>query len=151
MSTGTAALRIERVRASAAELGLDGLLVSSLPNVRYLTGFSGSSGFLLLGPEQVVFATDGRYEEQAQEEMADGVGIELLVAREKVLAALAERAGQGFAGGTLGFEGQHLSHDQWQRIAEEAASLKWKSVSGGTSEWSGIRAGFGLRESAREP
>jgi Xaa-Pro aminopeptidase len=111
-------------------LGVDGLLISSLPNVRYLTGFSGSSGFLLVGPEQAVFATDGRYEEQAREELADGVGLELFVAREKVLAALAERAEQGYAGATLGFEGQHLSHDQWRRIAEEAPSLKWKSVSG---------------------
>jgi Xaa-Pro aminopeptidase len=130
MSMSTAVKRIERVRARAAERGLDGLLVTSLPNVRYLTGFSGSSGFLLLGADTVVFATDGRYEEQAQGELADGVGFELLVARERVLATLAERAGQGFAGATLGFEGQHLSYDQWQRIAEDAPSVKWQSVSG---------------------
>jgi Xaa-Pro aminopeptidase len=130
MSTSTAAHRIERVRAGVTELGLDGLLVSSLSNVRYLTGFSGSSGFLLLGPEQVVFATDGRYEQQAHEELADDVGFELLVAREGVLAALAERAGQGVAGATFGFEGQHVAYDQWQRIAEEADSLEWKSISG---------------------
>ena len=43
------------------------LLVSSLVNIRYLTGFTGSAAWLLVTPEECVFATDGRYGELAEE------------------------------------------------------------------------------------
>ena len=40
--------RRERLRATATERGLDAVLVTDLLNVRYLTGFTGSNGALLL-------------------------------------------------------------------------------------------------------
>jgi Xaa-Pro aminopeptidase len=53
------------------ELGADAVLVSRLPNVRYLSGFTGSNGTLVLGPEGGVLLTDGRYEEQSAREVPD--------------------------------------------------------------------------------
>ncbi len=44
------------------------LYVSALPNIRYLTGFSGSAGHLLVAPDQSTLYTDGRYRTQAQEQ-----------------------------------------------------------------------------------
>jgi Xaa-Pro aminopeptidase len=64
-----AALR-ERLR----ELELDALLVTDLLNLRYLTGFTGSNGALLVhadGDERSVFATDGRYRTQSQQQVPD--------------------------------------------------------------------------------
>jgi Xaa-Pro aminopeptidase len=58
------------------ELGLDGLLVASLPDLRYLCGFSGSSGLALLLPRTGWFLTDFRYREQSTEEV---VGLRTLV------------------------------------------------------------------------
>ena len=56
------------------------LLVSSLPNLRYLTGFSGSNGFLLVRPgEHAVFITDGRYGELAEGLVAELPGTTLVV------------------------------------------------------------------------
>jgi Xaa-Pro aminopeptidase len=49
---------------------LDGFLVTDLNNVHYLTGFTGSSGFVLATKKQCVFATDFRYREQAEKEVA---------------------------------------------------------------------------------
>jgi len=51
-----------------AEQGMDGFLVSSAANRRYLSGFTGSNGNLVITPREAVLATDFRYIEQAQSE-----------------------------------------------------------------------------------
>ncbi len=51
--------------------GLDALLVSAPSDVRYLTGFTGSDGALLAGPDWLVLLVDGRYVTQAREEAPD--------------------------------------------------------------------------------
>jgi len=53
----------------ASDLGLDGLLVTHLPDVRYLCGFSGSSGVLLLLTDGAYLVTDFRYREQSRLEV----------------------------------------------------------------------------------
>jgi Xaa-Pro dipeptidase len=66
------ALRRARLAARLQDLQADGLLVTRLPNVRYLTGFTGSNGQLFLhGGVDTVFFTDGRYVEQARHEVPD--------------------------------------------------------------------------------
>ena len=58
--------RREKLRAAAAERGLDAVLVTNLLNVRYLTGFTGSNGALLVRTDGAdLFGTDGRYTTQA--------------------------------------------------------------------------------------
>jgi Xaa-Pro aminopeptidase len=64
------AARATSVRERTAAAGADALLVTRLPNVRYLTGFTGSAGMLVVAPEQLVFVTDGRYDTQAGEQLA---------------------------------------------------------------------------------
>ena len=60
--------RRAQVVAGFAERKVDALLVTALPNVRYLTGFTGSNGALLLTPERAIFFTDPRYTIQAGQE-----------------------------------------------------------------------------------
>ncbi len=62
--------RAGRLRPLLADAGCDALLVTKLVNIRYLTGFTGSAGLLLVDPDQLLLITDGRYEEQATEEVA---------------------------------------------------------------------------------
>lgn len=59
------ASRIERVAARLEEFKVDALLVTNLTNVRYLTGFSGSNGQVLVGRDEAVFFSDGRYAQRA--------------------------------------------------------------------------------------
>ena len=61
--------RSRELRESLAENRLDALLVSHLPNVRYLCGFTGSAGAIVVTPKAAVFFTDGRYTAQAREEV----------------------------------------------------------------------------------
>ena len=49
--------------------GIDGFLITDLINVRYLSGFTGSSGFIVFTDRDALFITDFRYEEQAKEEV----------------------------------------------------------------------------------
>ena len=60
------ATRHSAVRRTLETLGLERLLVTRLPNVRWLTGFDGSSGEALVEPDRVVLIVDGRYVESAQ-------------------------------------------------------------------------------------
>lgn len=62
--------RADRVRDRFADAEIDALLVTDLTNVRYLTGFTGSAGRVLLTPDAMVLVTDGRYATQAPDQVA---------------------------------------------------------------------------------
>jgi Xaa-Pro aminopeptidase len=61
--------RLARLRARMSTAEIDALLVTKLANVRYLTGFTGSAGMLLVAPDRALFVTDGRYTEQSREQI----------------------------------------------------------------------------------
>lgn len=63
--------RLEGVRAALAPNGMDGLLVTNLTNVRYLTGFSGTNAQLLVSGDGVAFFTDPRYDARARAMVRD--------------------------------------------------------------------------------
>lgn len=59
---------------------IDALLVTNLTNIRYLTGFTGSAGLLVVTPAGLTFVTDGRYGQQAADQLAAaGVSAEIRV------------------------------------------------------------------------
>ncbi|HEU5217855.1 MAG TPA: aminopeptidase P family protein [Gemmatimonadales bacterium] len=63
------------LRRRLLDLGLDGILVTHGPNIRYLTGFTGSAGILLVTDARTILITDFRYAEQAPAEAADAAEI----------------------------------------------------------------------------
>ena len=63
--------RLERLRTKLSENDLDAIFVSSPENRRYLSGFSGSAGFLIISKDAAVLATDFRYVEQAGQQSPD--------------------------------------------------------------------------------
>ncbi|RFU22679.1 M24 family metallopeptidase [Geodermatophilus marinus] len=118
--------RRDRLRAAAAERGLDAVLVTELHNVRYLTGFTGSNGALLLRTDPSpahpdVFGTDGRYTTQAGTQVPD---VELLVDRATATAlareAVRPRSG-GPGAGRIGFEGHHVTVDGLRALESAVA------------------------------
>ncbi len=62
--------RIDELRSRFDALGIQALFVTHLSHVSYLTNFSGSSAMLVITPQEAHFLTDGRYGEQAKEELA---------------------------------------------------------------------------------
>jgi Xaa-Pro dipeptidase len=102
----------ERLR----ELELDALLVTDLLNLRYLTGFTGSNGALLVhadGDERSVFATDGRYLTQSQQEVPD---LRRVIDR-SIRSRLAKDAVEGGIG-RLGFESHVMTVDGHTALAK---------------------------------
>jgi Xaa-Pro aminopeptidase len=63
--------RLKKLRAKFAGNEIDAMFVTQSENRRYLSGFDGSSGFLLISPQKAVLATDFRYTEQAVSEAPD--------------------------------------------------------------------------------
>ncbi|HEX4433825.1 MAG TPA: aminopeptidase P family protein [Acidimicrobiales bacterium] len=61
--------RLDRLRAAFDEHAVDALVVTTLANVRYLTGFSGSAAVLVITKDQSVLTTDGRYRTQSSEQL----------------------------------------------------------------------------------
>ncbi len=90
--------------------GCDALWVSDAPNVRYLSGFNGSSGYILLGRRRGYFITDSRYELQAARQVED---LELVIVHGRLAARLRELAASMKAA-RMGFSGLHLSFAEVQ-------------------------------------
>ena len=110
--------RRDRLRAAARAAGLDAVLVSRLVNVRYLTGFTGSNGALLVPADAdrpEVLCTDGRYTVQAGEQAPD---VELLIERTSAVALAERSAKDGYR--TLGIETHDVTVDLQAALAEAA-------------------------------
>ena len=118
-----------RRRLSALADGLtaahvDGLLVTSLPNVRYLTGFSGSSALLFVSPRDVVLITDFRYQTQIAEEVGDLARI--IIEPQSLWTGLWQQLGALAYPEVIGFESAHLLHRDFQRLLEAGARWQWR-------------------------
>lgn len=119
--------RVARLQALIEALPaahLDGLLLTGLANIRYLTGFSGSSALLVVTPRDVVLITDFRYQTQVADEVGDlaRVSIEpssLWTGLWQQLASLANVK-------VLGFETAHVTHRDFQRLVEAGARWQWR-------------------------
>lgn len=67
---------MERLRRALDQISADAIIVSHLPNVRYLCGFSGSAGLLVVDRSEAVFFTDSRYTIQSRHELV-GAGVRM--------------------------------------------------------------------------
>ena len=101
--------RQRKLRQHLATTRFDGLLLSHLPNIRYLCGFTGSAGFLLVEESGSVFFTDVRYDTQAHEEVKNA---KVVIARKSGLQAVADFLGQRrrrARGWNIGIESEHFT------------------------------------------
>jgi Xaa-Pro aminopeptidase len=125
-----AARRVARLEAELAERELDALLVSTLVDVRYLTGFTGSHGLALVVAEDAGarigrhrLLTDFRYSTQSAEQVPE------VFQREIVPGELLEALGATLAesGGRLGFDEAHLTVKGHRRLGE-LLGPRWELV-----------------------
>ena len=118
--------RRERLRASLIRHDLPAAIVTRLVNVRYLTGFTGSSGALYLDAEgDAVLATDGRYGDQAAAEAPD---LRILVGR-RPLVTLIDKLLAHRPGGRLGVETHVLTVDEMDGLRRGVPELTPVSLS----------------------
>jgi Xaa-Pro aminopeptidase len=91
---------IHAITGSLASKGINGMLVSHIGNIRYLTGFTGSSACLLITEKERIFFTDPRYEEQSKREVR---GADIVIEREERPRQILEKA-RSLGIKVLGFE-----------------------------------------------
>jgi Xaa-Pro aminopeptidase len=111
--------RLQSLQQAVDQQKLDGMLISHPPNLRYLCGFTGSAGALLVKARGSVFFTDGRYTQQANEEVR---GAKIAIVRKSPLMAAAEWAGRHGSRGkrslVIGVEGEYLTVATRRRLAD---------------------------------
>lgn len=121
------ASRLRAIQRSLARRPYDAFHVGARANVRYLSGFTGSSGDLLITAHGATLFTDGRYEAQAA---AQTSGIEVSVSTERQpFAALLEAFAQRRIR-SLGFEANRLSFLQHQALVQARPRLRLVPVTG---------------------
>jgi Xaa-Pro aminopeptidase len=125
MMTDTAAMpvmdvaaRLPRLRERLGDAGCDGLVVTNLSNVGYLTGFTGSAGILLVTPGDAVLVTDGRYQTQSQEQLA-AAGADARVEIGGVAAQLEALTTAARGLGRVGLEATDVTWARQRRFAAE--------------------------------
>ena len=113
--------RLPRVRQRLQELDADAVLLSALSNVRWACGFTGSNGLLLVGTNDAVFVTDGRYREQARQEVE---GAEVVIAENGLLSRLADL--DYFEGlRRVVFQADHVTVARFDRLRDHLSEIDW--------------------------
>ncbi len=113
--------RISRVRDRLDELEADALFLTSMPNIRWACGFTGSNGLLIVGSESASFVTDGRYTEQARAEVEGAEvfvaenGLSEYIVEENLLAPYSHVA----------FQADTVSVARRDSLAEEHEDVEW--------------------------
>jgi Xaa-Pro aminopeptidase len=118
------AVRRDRLLDQLRREGLDAALITHPVNVSYLTGFSGDTSCLIIGPKRTILVSDGRFTDQIAEECP---GLETII-RPSVQplgeAAAAALNKLGFE--AVGFESGHLTVAEFEALADLTKALQWK-------------------------
>jgi Xaa-Pro aminopeptidase len=127
------AARVETLQAmlGAGDLGVDALLFVDLLDVRWLTGFTGSNGWVVVRRDHSTLGTDTRYGDRALAE-TDGSGVEVVAIQQRagLHAALVEAAGSG----AVGVDGQSVTHARWKFLASDLSLVSISSPVGTARE-----------------
>jgi Xaa-Pro aminopeptidase len=107
------ATRRSRLASRLTQAKIDALIISAMPNVRYLTGFTGSNALVLAAPSETILFTDPRYAIQA----AQQTGCKVAVARGPLYPALMRAAARRKLR-RLGFEKSRLRYEGFESLQE---------------------------------
>lgn len=122
--------RLQKLRQKFADSEIDAIFISQAENRRYLSGFDGSAGYLLITEKNAVLATDFRYVEQAGNEAPDFEILRITGNLSAWLPGLVSEANIG----KLGFESEDVSYAFFQQITdtfkEKQVSLELMPISG---------------------
>jgi Xaa-Pro aminopeptidase len=119
------AARRARLSTQLRQHKVNGLLVTALPNVRYLAGFTGSNAILLLTEERAILFTDPRYQTQAPLES----DCEIKIAKGPLLAEVLKVL-KKLGISRLGFERNRASYETYDYLKREANGVKLAGLTG---------------------
>jgi Xaa-Pro aminopeptidase len=109
--------RLERLRARLADLGLEAVLITQAENRRYVSGFTGSTGTLLISATQALFITDFRYYEQVGRQSPEFT----LVKQSKTFKDALRQAVRQLGAKSIAFESRDVSVGLYEDMREALA------------------------------
>ena len=118
--------RLRALRAALARGGHEYFLVVGLANLRYLTGFTGSLGYLVVDPESAVLYVDGRYGTQAAQQTE---GVEIVVAANGPLSTVTDDIRKRRIR-RLAFEQNRVSFETYRRLRENLRGRRLDPLGG---------------------
>ncbi len=118
--------RFHQLRFNMEENKVEAIVISYLPNIRYLTNFSGSSAYLFVTPDEVHFITDDRYEEQIKTELYALPNLHIHITRDvwsyisksKFLKKIIN----------VGFEADQMAYSDAVEIRNKVRPMKFKPI-----------------------
>ena len=125
-------LRLEQIKFRFNEIKAEGLVITYLPNVRYLTNFSGSEASMIIFEDQIYFFTDDRYEEQIKDELYNLPNLKTFITRDIWQYCLDKKLLDGVD--TLAFEGDRVSYSGAVDIRNKIRPIKFKPTEPGEIE-----------------
>ncbi|AOT68166.1 M24 family metallopeptidase [Geosporobacter ferrireducens] len=115
-------IRIAKLRKLLEEMKLDSALIYKPENRRYMSGFTGTSGYVFITTDKAYFITDFRYVEQAAVQCK---GYEILQhSSEKTLYQILE----GFPIQHMGFEGDFVTYQEYKELTEKLPRIAFESL-----------------------
>ena len=120
--------RRRRLKAQLKKLGTTAFLVTNIKNVGYLTGFTGSAGYLLVTPKTEILLSDTRYSSQILTQCPD-LDVDIRNAKESVLGAVA-RVTNSFGLNSIAYESQSLTKSDFDQLESKLSSSQLISSSG---------------------
>lgn len=116
--------RLTQIIFRFKEIKSEGLVVTYLPNVRYLTNFSGSAATLIIFEDKIFFFTDDRYEEQIKTELYPLKNLQTFITRDFWTYCLENKLLEGVD--SLAFEGDRVSYSDAVNIRNQIRPIKFK-------------------------
>lgn len=115
--------RIEKIKAILTELDLDAFYITHIPNIRYLSGFSGSSAYLIITKNKNYFFTDFRYKEQSKSQVKECEIIVNFSPAEEIKNVINKNGYKNIA-----FESTHLTVHQLDQMKESYPGITFTAV-----------------------
>jgi Xaa-Pro aminopeptidase len=133
--------RLNKTAGFLKKNGLNVLIVTEINHVRYLSGFAGSNGIVVVTPSKCFFLTDFRYQTQSQKEVKD---CKIVIASRQLVSELPTLPMFG-RGAKVGFEADFVSVNFLNKLKEILPNVDFKPTSGLIESLSIVKDGEEIR------
>ena len=117
--------RRQRLLPALQQARVDGFLITGLPNIRYLAGFTGSNATLLITRDRALLFTDPRYQTQAPQES----DCEVKITKGPLTAELQKWVNR-LKLNSLGFEQNRITYDDYSELRGAIKGIRFKAIAG---------------------